>query len=439
MNSDILKTINYIKRNGIADTWWAVLERLREKKNNHYSYEEPKRETLDEQRLSSKDFGIKVSILVPAYETPKKYLEELVASVCSQSYENWELVIADASDSTLVKDTLSIYKDERIKYIKLSQNAGISQNTNEGLKYCTGEYTALLDHDDILTADALFYMVSKVKNTSECNLKMVYSDEDKTDGDNNIYFDANIKPDFNLSLLLSNNYICHFLMLETALMKKLGFRKEYDGAQDHDLILRAVSELKKEYGKAYLGYIGHVDKVLYHWRCHMASTAANPKSKEYAYDAGKRAIEDYLKRESIDALVISEKHVGFFYVDYADNLYTKRPETGARCGRIVNAFGTVKAGPMDDVGKYMFEGINVHESGGSLHRASCQMEVPYADIRCMEMSKELKTAYEKFLQDKGPLDKKTDYHKLSLEFCDIIKNSGYDIMYDPKFVLRGKQ
>jgi len=438
MNTNILKTINYIKRNGISDTYWAIMERLREKRTLNYSYPEPNETELLSQRKETRDSLLKISILVPSYETPGKYLKELLDSVLSQSYENWELVIADASKSEQVFELTREVTDDRIVYVKLPKNGGISANSNEGLKHCTGDYTALLDHDDLLSKDALYHMAKAVSLDPDSKVMMVYSNEDKTDGDNNIYFDPNIKPDFNLDLLLSNNYICHFLMIKTEIMKKLGFREELDGAQDHDLILRTATELEERFGAGYETGIAHVDRVLYHWRCHMDSTAANPKSKEYAYTAGEKAIKDYLSVHNINARVIPQKHLGFYYIDYDDSIFDQRKAVGAVGGRVVNSFGKVKSGAMASDKSVMFYGLNRRDSDGHLHRADCQMQVWYLDLRCMRMSPEVEKMYLDFLKKEGTPKLKEDYAKLSIRFCDIIKANGYILIYDPKMISREK-
>ena len=178
-------------------------------------------------------------------------------------------------------------KDSRIRYVRTAENKGMSENTNEALQYATGDYVGLLDHDDLLTPDALYEMAMTLQNANEQGIEaaLVYSDEDKCDTEAKIYYEPHVKLGFNWDLLLSNNYICHFLAMKTELIKKLGFRKEYDGAQDFDLVLRATLEKDEK------DEILHVEKILYHWRCHDLSTAANPQSKLYAYEAGKRAAE----------------------------------------------------------------------------------------------------------------------------------------------------
>lgn len=434
MNANVVKTINYIKRNGLVKGYYAIRERLDEKKSAPYSYTPISSEERLDQVARSYDCKIKFSILVPAYETPAQYMRELIESVKNQTYSGWELVIADASSTDMVKNTVGEFSDTRIKYIRLAGNNGISSNSNEGLKYCEGDYVALLDHDDIITQDALFSFNDTISKYSDNGIKlqMIYSDEDKTDGENTGYFDPNTKPNFNLDLILSNNYICHFLAIKTELIKQLGFREDYDGAQDHDLILRVVSSLHKEYGKQYADYIGHIPKVLYHWRCHMNSTAANPKAKEYAYLAGKRAIEDYLKREKITAVVSETSHVGFFYVDYKGCMFTERPEVCAIGYRVYDRKNRVIGGIYDENMQPYFMGLNRHYSGGHLHRADCQMEVLYVDPRYMKAPIFVQKEYERFIKE----NQIEDPIKLTRAFCDMMRAKGYIFVYDPSKTIK---
>ena len=229
----------------------------------------------------------------------------------AQTYRRWELILADAggareialdwaqrngmrvcsfsSDANLCPKTGEMqdklqnreWHDGEIVILRLTENAGISENTNRGIEAAAGGYIGLLDHDDLLTPDALYEMAAAIRkrngNIAETQPLALYSDEDKCDGDGKRFYEPHRKTDFDGELLLSNNYICHFLVMEAGLMKRLKLRADFDGAQDFDLVLRAFAA-----GAAFL----HVPKVLYHWRCHEASTAANPRSKSYAMRRG---------------------------------------------------------------------------------------------------------------------------------------------------------
>jgi len=434
MNSNIVKTLNYIKRNGIKKGYYAVRERLELRKQPPYVYTPISEEERLGQIAEVMEVKTKFSLLVPAFETNPTYMTALIDSVRAQTYSRWELIIADASVTDIVKSVIDQYADPRIRHIRLKSNMGISNNTNAGLSFCTGEYIGLLDHDDILTSDALYRMVKKIEESKSKGkaLEMLYSDEDKTNGENTAFFDPNIKPKFNLDLILSNNYICHFLVLKADLLKSLGFRSEYDGAQDHDLILRAVSLMQASLGDEYEEYIYHEPRVLYHWRCHENSTAANPKSKEYAYVAGKRAVQDYINREGMKAVVEDRPHMGFFYVKYMPNIFNNRRNVAAVTGRVLDKKGRVTDGAYDEALNLMFKGQNRYYSGAPLHRMACQMEVPYINPKYMIASKKVKKEYSSFIKE-GGFDKENPPIK---EFCDMMRAKGYIFVYDPKLLYR---
>lgn len=208
--------------------------------------------------------------------------------------------------------------------------------------YATGDYAALLDHDDTLTPDALYEMAAEIERQEKdgIELQMLYSDEDKCDSSGTQFFEVNKKKEFNLDLILSNNYICHFLVMKRQLMQELGFRSVCDGAQDYDLVLRAVSGMMgkdKRRNTIQELPIAHVPGVLYHWRCHQASTAENPDSKQYAYDAGKRALQDFLRSREWKGTVQSLKHLGFYRIEFQPDLMTNRPDVAVIGGKLVNA------------------------------------------------------------------------------------------------------
>lgn len=236
-----------------------------------------------------------ISIVIPLYNTPLNYLEELLQSVIGQSYENWELCLADGSEHRKIQRYLEkkYSQEQRIRYQHLNENGGISANTNRALELATGEYFMLCDHDDVLEKDALFHIVQAINSKEKPEI--VYTDEDKVTMEGDRYFDPHFKPDFNLDLLRSNNYICHIFVVSRAVVEKAGiFRSEYDGAQDYDFILRCCENAQ---------HIVHIPRALYHWRSHPNSTAGNPASKMYAYENGRRAVEAHYQRLGIDARV----------------------------------------------------------------------------------------------------------------------------------------
>ena len=250
-----------------------------------------------------------ISILVPVYNTPQKYLQQMIESVCEQTYDKWELCIANANPENLeVQIILDEYKkkDSRIKVVDVPENLGIAQNTNKAYEISTGQYIALLDHDDMLATNALYEVVRIIneKNKSE----VIYTDEDKISENSNEHFQPNFKPEFNLDLLRANNYICHLFVFKRTLIKESEpFREEYNGAQDYDLILRCTEQAEN---------IAHISKILYHWRMHRQSTADNPASKLYAYDAGKRALQAHLKRCGEVCRIEKLDDLGFYKIIY---------------------------------------------------------------------------------------------------------------------------
>ena len=265
-------------------------------------------EELDNQKKAKFDYEPKISIIVPTYNTPVKYLEEMIQSVIDQSYSNWQLCIADGScGNAKLEKVLEEYhnKDSRIIYKLLDSNKGIAGNTNVALELADGEITGLLDHDDTLEPDALYEVVKAFQDKL---VDAVYTDEDKILGPDWINVDPNFKPDYNIDLLRSHNYITHFFCVKTELLKEIGgFKAEYDGAQDYDVILRCTEKARKT---------RHIAKILYHWRMHDNSTAANPASKAYCHEAGRKAVEDHLKRLGIPGKVERSKLFGGSRVIY---------------------------------------------------------------------------------------------------------------------------
>lgn len=259
---------------------------------------------LKRQRQCEFEWNPLISILIPLYNTDFHFLKVIVDSIRKQSYRNWELCLADASDTDIVGEYVKKHysKESRIKYKKLKKNEGISSNTNEALRMAVGEYVMLSDHDDIVEPNALYEIVKVLNRHPE--LDIVYTDEDKVSFDDKQYFGPHFKPDFNIGMLRSNNYICHITVIRKKIMDEIqGFRPEFDGAQDYDLILRCVEKTDKIY---------HIPKILYHWRCHPNSTAVNPESKMYAFEAGRKALLEHYERCKIAAKVENTKLLGYY-------------------------------------------------------------------------------------------------------------------------------
>ena len=226
IKNSVAKVMRYLKKNGLRNTVYALVERVFFAYNKNYTYQETDKAILEFQKNTKFSDDILVSIVVPTYETKEVHLREMIESVLCQTYEKFELILADASTTASVSDVAKTYKDARIVYHKLAKNAGISDNTNEGINLAKGNYIALLDHDDLLTKDALFEMVKKIEEEKKDGkiAKILFSDEDKCNSDASSYFDPHFKVGYNKELLFTNNYICHFLMCEAKIMKELLLR-----------------------------------------------------------------------------------------------------------------------------------------------------------------------------------------------------------------------
>jgi len=257
-------------------------------------------------------YALKISIIVPTFNTPANLLREMIESVVQQSYSNWELCIADGSDEDSEARSIILdyqKKDPRIKVTLLKDNYGISGNTNHALEMAEGEYTALFDHDDVLELNALYEIV---KSLQDIKYDIIYTDEDKLDDDTHLFKDPNFKPDYDKDLFLTHNYITHFFVVKTDIIKSVGgFDSKYDGAQDYDVMLKCIE-------KTHL--IHHIAKSLYHWRMHEGSTALDPESKMYCYVAGQNAVHDHLERTGIHTKVemLPKPLFGMYHVIYEE-------------------------------------------------------------------------------------------------------------------------
>lgn len=308
----IKKGFRYLKHYGPKEFWIRLHERFEPEEVPYGPWYEayvPDEAELEKQRKHHFSYEPLISVAVPAFRTPETFLIQMIESLLDQTYGNWELCIANGSpEDTVMKGVLDEYmkKDSRIRVSELSENKGIAGNTNAALEMARGEFVGLLDHDDLLAPNAL-YEVARALD-SDRTLDAVYTDEDKVTTELDEHFQPHLKPDFNLDLLRSNNYICHFFVVRCSVVEKAGgFRQEFDGAQDHDFIFRCVETA---------GKVGHIPEILYHWRTHKASTADNPASKMYAFDAGKRAIEAHLERTGTAGVVTHTPDLGFFRVKY---------------------------------------------------------------------------------------------------------------------------
>ena len=251
------------------------------------------------QRILAKQLAYQplISILVPVYQVKPRFLKEMIASVLAQTYDNWQLCLVDDASKRHQQDiyaTLKHYaeQDQRIVYKIREQNGHICNTTNDCLSLAQGEYVALLDHDDLLTQDALYEMAAALNGNMD--LDIIYSDEDKVD-EWGVFSTPYYKPDWSPHALWSKMYTCHLTVYRKSLVDEVGgFRVGFEGSQDYDLILRCSEKTKR---------IHHIAKVLYHWRIHPESTASAGNVKNYCADAGQKAVQDALSRRGIDASV----------------------------------------------------------------------------------------------------------------------------------------
>lgn len=313
-NAPLLKkAAHYYQRHGLEATMWKVRSKLLKKEEIPYDFWRKRHpvteEELGRQRNTDFPFQPLFSIVVPLYRTKEKYLRELLDSIQAQTYGNWELCLADGSgDGYLLDGVVGPYAeaDARIRYQALRENLGISENTNAAIRMATGDYLVLADHDDVFAPNALFACAQALNQ--DMGIDVLYSDEDKIDMQSRKYFEPHFKSDWNLDLLRSMNYICHLFVVRRSLTERSGLlRAEYDGAQDHDFIFRCAEVA---------GKICHIPQVLYHWRCHLDSTAAHPESKLYAFEAGRKAVEEHYRRVGIPAKVLHSDFYGVFRTQY---------------------------------------------------------------------------------------------------------------------------
>lgn len=307
------KGIRYWKSQGAAALAEKVVTKVKNVRQGPPSYQKwirhhlPDRNELEKQKKTSFGYRPKISFVVPLYKTPEKYLRRLTESFQEQTYSNWELCFSDGSGAQsplteLLKELTA--KDNRIKYVSHEEPLQISENTNSAIEIATGDFIAFADHDDELTPNALFECVKAINEKPQT--LVIYTDEDKMSMDGHKFFQPHFKPDYNPDLLCTVNYICHLFVVSRKVIEKVGgLRSEFDGAQDYDFVLRCVEAVKDE-------EICHIPKILYHWRCHEDSTAENPESKLYAFEAGRRAVQAHYERTGIHAEVFEGEYLGLY-------------------------------------------------------------------------------------------------------------------------------
>ena len=321
MKEKIKKIDSYIKAYGIRKTVGLLYEKATHKDQKDYERWLERHKITETIREAQKETVFNkqpcFSIVVPLYKTQEKYLKELVESIKGQTYSNWELCLSDGSggDSPLKEILKELeHSDSRIKVISSKESLQIAENTNAAIDIATGDYIVFADHDDILSVDALYECTKCINENQEVD--MIYSDEDKVSMDGQTYFEPHFKPDLNVDLLCSVNYFCHLVVVKRQLLEQAGkLNGEYNGAQDYDFVLRCVEKTDAVY---------HIPKILYHWRAHMDSTAENPESKRYAFEAGRRAIQKHYERIGLkDAYVEETAYPGTYRTRYK---YADKPK-----------------------------------------------------------------------------------------------------------------
>ena len=442
----VYRYYGFFKRNGFLRSFCRFVEAVRQKRSDSIY------NTLYHKRLSKKNVSfynresrnvkegsIKFSVIVPAYETEPEHLRMMILSVLRQTYRNLELVIADGSPGRIVENTVKEFKDKRIVYRHLEKNGGISENTNAAIAMATGQFLTFMDHDDFIEQDALLEVEAAIQKGAA----IIYTDEDKFDADKNMFFCPNRKTDYNKDMFLSNNYICHLFTVSKEIADRTGgFRKEFDGAQDYDFILRCIEGAGDD--KIY-----HIPKVLYHWRTHSRSTAANPASKKYAYESGRRVLEAYLKRNNIAGSVEHTGHLGFYRINYINQTrdgdyvlyldkrlkplnkdyenimasYLSRGDIGAVGGRII------------DRGGHIVSNGYVKDSNGKVRGKYCGMQMFYSGyMHRAEIVQDTQAVSSNACLIRAELSKY--YSKDAYKCGEAIRKAGYRILVDPRVVFK---
>jgi GT2 family glycosyltransferase len=292
---------------GIPESRFYCSDRLLSQYGLWIRRNEPSASVLAELRMQDSRHGPLISIAVPVYKTPLDVLNAMVASVVDQTWPRWELCIANAgSREDRVGQALDQWarKDDRIHVVHLGENRGIAGNTNTALGLVHGAYVALLDHDDTLAPFALSSMAKAIAESGQPD--MLYSDEDKLDGASGRRIEPFFKPDWSPHLLMSANYVTHFLCMRKELIDAVdGLRPGFDGSQDYDLILRCSERARQ---------VVHIPQVLYHWRTGPSSTAGNTGAKLYAYEAGREALTEHLARTGLGGEVVRRAVSGHYRV-----------------------------------------------------------------------------------------------------------------------------
>jgi O-antigen biosynthesis protein len=295
------KLLNLTKNGGLLKKLRFLYRRFNENRRinlflqNDNLNDENRRQILSQ--ISAFSYKPLISIVMPVYNVDEKWLRLCIESVTNQLYENWEFCIADdCSPSSHIRRILEEYqaKDSRFKIVFRAENGHISAASNSALNLATGEFTALLDHDDELTEDALFEAIKQLNQTP--NADFIYSDQDKID-EKGRRSEPIFKPDWNPQLFYSMNFTNHLSVYRTKILRKIGgFQVGFEGSQDYDLALRFIEQIDEN-------HIKHIPKILYHWRAISGSLALASDEKSYAHEIAEKALREHFKRKNINAKV----------------------------------------------------------------------------------------------------------------------------------------
>ncbi len=480
---NLKKTLNYLRINGLKATIFEVRHRM-SAKEEEYILHTPDDVTLEKQRREAAGFSYRplISAIIPLYNTNERMLGQLMESIAKQSYDKWEIIFADGSDTDALEDVISeaagkLDIDSKLTYSHVGENKGIAGNTNHAIDLARGDYCALIDHDDFIEPDA-FYEVVKKLNEAVIRPDLIYTDEDKCDENGIIFYNPVYKPDLDQIYLLCNNYICHMTVIKAELLKKLKLRPDYDGAQDHDLLIRAAIGT----GSDSAARVVHIPKVLYHWRVFGGSTSGNTRGKLYAYEAGCNAValgfeklvtgDGPLDKEDIMGVpdIYITKHMGVYGVDYSVEPLVILEKVGAVGGLVVNKKenGMILAGPVRKGEEKCPFFTMPSPAGGKYNRRFISQECEVLDIRCLKLKEILRPLFEDVvgvpyvtMQDQGSFIKcdlsmgddgkhcvkrewetifdyrtlpaGTDYDELSKKLCSAIRQQGYRLVYIPEW------
>ena len=305
------KTYRMLRDEGVKQTIFAVRYVIRRRRQMRPIKKRmkmtPKKRAVQETTAFLN--RIKISVIVPLYNTPERFLDDLTISLLAQTYRNWQLCFADGSDGGFeyVRErcTKLAEKDIRVLYKKLERNLGIAGNRSEGVKMSDGDYICFLDHDDLLAERALFEVAKAVEET---NADFLYSDEIVYTGRRKLVHGLHLKPDYSPDYLRSCNYICHLTVVKRSLIDEIGlYDSRYEGSEDYDFVLRATESA---------GTICHIDEPIYYWRVHGDSVASDISAKPYAWDSAKRAVEAHLERVGLEGDVLFSRAVPMLHVNY---------------------------------------------------------------------------------------------------------------------------